>query len=82
VSPMIGSYVLSTRVFGDAYDEATQRQNDATSATFVSCLGSACFRNAFLTGAVSALGSAAVTCFLAARCKHVYKHLRLKLPSR
>jgi hypothetical protein len=82
VSPMIGSYVLSTRVFGDAYDEATQRQNDATSATFVSCLGSACFRNAFLTGAVSALGSAAVTCFLAARCKHVYAHLRLKLPSR
>jgi hypothetical protein len=82
VSPMIGSYVLSTRVFGDAYDEATQRQNDATSATFVSCLGSACFRNAFLTGAVSASASAAVTCFLAARCKHVYKHLRGKLPSR
>jgi hypothetical protein len=82
VSPMIGSYVLSTRVFGDAYDEATQRQNDATSATFVSCLGSACFRNAFLTGAVAALASAAVTCFLAARCKHVYAHLRGKLPSR
>jgi hypothetical protein len=82
VSPMIGSYVLSTRVFGDAYDEATRRQNDATSATFASCLGSACFRNAFLTGAVCASASAAVTCFLAARCKHVYAHLRGKLPSR
>ena len=73
VSPMIGSYVLSTRVFGDAYDEATRRQNAA------SCLGSACFRNAFLTGAVCALASAAVTCFLAARCAHVYSHLRRKL---
>ena len=80
VSPMIGSYVLSTRVFGDAYDEATRRQNDARSSeTFASCLGSACFRNAFLTGAAAALASAAVTCFLAARCKHVYSHLRLKL---
>ena len=79
VSPMIGSYVLSTRVFGDAYDEATRRQNDATSETVVSCLGSACFRNAFLTGAAAALASAAVTCFLAARCKHVYSHLRGKL---
>ena len=78
VSPMIGSYVLSTRVFGDAYDEATRRQNDATSETVASCLGSACFRNAFLTGAVSALASAAVTCFLAARCKHVYVYLRGK----
>ena len=80
VSPMIGSYVLSTRVFGDAYDEATRRQNDARSSeTFASCLGSACFRNAFLTGAAAALASAAVTCFLAARCKHVYSHLRGKL---
>ena len=91
VSPMIGSYVLSTRVFGDAYDEAARRQNaevaggahganDARSSeTFASCLGSACFRNAFLTGAAAALASAAVTCFLAARCKHVYSHLRGKL---
>jgi hypothetical protein len=91
VSPMIGSYVLSARVFGDAYDEAARRQNaevaggahgadDARSSeTFASCLGSACFRNAFLTGAAAALASAAVTCFLAARCKHVYSHLRGKL---
>ena len=80
VSPMLGSYVLSTRVFGDAYDEATRRQNAATSETRVaSCLGGACFRRAFLVGAACALASAAVTCALAARCAHVYTHLRGKL---
>ena len=79
VSPMLGSYVLSTRVFGDAYDEATRRQNAATSETLALCLGGACFRDAFLVGAACALASAAVTCALAARCAHVYTHLRGKL---
>jgi hypothetical protein len=38
VSPMIGSYVLSTRVFGDAYDEATQeaKRRDECDGRFVS----------------------------------------------
>ena len=91
VSPMLGSYVLSTRVFGDWYDDALAKQtsggSDGGSAGTrknektqpVPCLGGECFRGAFLVGAACAFASAAVTCVLAVRCARVYARLRGKL---
>ena len=92
VSPMLGSYFLSTRVFGDWYDETLQRQKTPSSGVNRAadsgdtpaddrgvCLGKACFRDAFLVGAACALASAAVTCVLAVRCAQVYGCLRRKL---
>ena len=87
VSPMLGSYVLSTRVFGDWYDDALAKQTSggSDSASGESekktqpCLGGECFRGAFLVGAACAFASAAVTCVLAVRCARVYARLRGKL---
>jgi hypothetical protein len=84
---MLGSYVLSTRVFGDWYDDALAKQTSggSDSASGESekktqpCLGGECFRGAFLVGAACAFASAAVTCVLAARCARVYARLREKL---
>ena len=87
VSPMLGSYVLSTRVFGDWYDDALARQapssgrstDGGVSVADRMCLGEECFRGAFLVGAACATASAAVTCALAVRCARVYARLRGKL---
>ena len=84
VSPMLGSYVLSTRVFGDWYDDALAKQTSGGSDSAGGektqpCLGGECFRGAFLVGAACAFASAAVTCVLAARCARVYARLRGKL---
>jgi hypothetical protein len=84
VSPMLGSYVLSTRVFGDWYDDALAKQTSGGSDSAGGektqpCLGGECFRGAFLVGAACAFASAAVTCVLAARCARVYARLREKL---
>jgi hypothetical protein len=87
VSPMLGSYVLSTRVFGDWYDNALAKQTSGgsdpaggeKSQTTQPCLGGECFRGAFLVGAACAFASAAVTCVLAVRCARVYARLRGKL---
>jgi hypothetical protein len=87
VSPMLGSYVLSTRVFGDWYDDALAKQTSGGSdpaggektQTTQPCLGGECFRGAFLVGAACAFASAAVTCVLAVRCARVYARLRGKL---
>ena len=86
VSPMLGSYVLSTRVFGDWYDDALAKQTsggsdsaDGEQTQLKPCLGGECFRGAFLVGAACAFASAAVTCVLAARCARVYARLREKL---
>ena len=87
VSPMLGSYVLSTRVFGDWYDDALAKQTSGgsdsagseTTKVETPCLGGECFRGAFLVGAACAFASAAVTCVLAVRCARVYARLRGKL---
>jgi hypothetical protein len=84
VSPMLGSYVLSTRVFGDWYDDALAKQTSGGSDSAGGektqpCLGGECFRGAFLVGAACAFASAAVTCVLAVRCARVYARLRGKL---
>ena len=87
VSPMLGSYALSTRVFGDWYDDALARQapssgrstDGGVSVADRMCLGEECFRGAFLVGAACATASAAVTCALAVRCARVYARLREKL---
>ena len=79
--------MLSTRVFGDWYDDALAKQTSGGSDSAGGgektqekpCLGGECFRGAFLVGAACAFASAAVTCVLAVRCARVYARLRGKL---
>ena len=83
---MLGSYVLSTRVFGDWYDDALAKQTsggsdsaDGEQTQLKPCLGGECFAARVLVGAACAFASAAVTYVLAARCLRACTRLREKL---
>jgi hypothetical protein len=66
---MIGSYVLSTVVFGRMYDAAEARDGGE-------CRGGGCFRVAMMTCVACCVASLALTWRLCVRTAHVYEHAR------
>ena len=76
VSPMIGSYALSTAVFGRMYDAADPRAAAGGNA----CVGARCFAGAFVVcAAASGAADRALTAWLGRRTAHVYEYHRGKV---
>jgi hypothetical protein len=73
LSPMIGSYVLSTVVFGRAYDAAEARDGGGEGGE---CRGAGCFCAAMMTCVACCVASLALTWRLCARTARVYEHAR------
>ena len=91
LSPMLGSFVMSTKVFGHLYDLAVAAAaagsdeglnaaaHDAAAAAKVSCDGPACFKRAMFICALTAMGSTVLTVALCLRTSHVYAYHRRRL---
>ena len=70
VSPVLGSYVLSVRVFGGLYDRASAAAGAGAGGA---CVGGGCFREAFAICAIASAASAALAAGLGARTSRVYE---------
>ena len=70
VSPVLGSYVLSVRVFGGLYDRASAAAGAGAGGA---CVGGGCFREAFAICAIASAASAALAAGLGARTARVYE---------
>lgn len=75
VSPMIGSYALSTAVFGRMYDAA----DPIAAAGGNACVGARCFAGAFVVCAAASGAAVALTAWLGRRTAHVYEYHRGKV---
>ena len=75
VSPMLGSYALSTAVFGRMYDAADPN----AAAQGEACVGAMCFAGAFVVCAAASAASVALTAWLGRRTAHVYEYHRARV---
>jgi hypothetical protein len=75
VSPMLGSYALSTAVFGRMYDAADPN----AAARGEACIGARCFAGAFVVCAAASAASVALTAWLGRRTVHVYEYHRARV---
>ena len=75
VSPMLGSYALSTAVFGRMYDAADPN----AAARGEACVGARCFAGAFVVCAAASAASVALTAWLGRRTAHVYEYHRVRV---
>lgn len=95
MAPMIGSYALSTGVFGRMYDAAADAQaaaahtpglsagnstaSSGTGSGVGDCLGAGCFVDAMGICAAFALVAVVPCAIVSARTRHVYAHHRRRI---